>query len=123
VLDPLNGYLIVGEFMMNGKKIAQSYNFGPGEDSKLTVERMANIACGFWENNKGFLIKQDKNFSAESKLLWLSAELAKQDLGWKNILDAENAIKWSIDWQRLSELTSPLNALDNQIRDFYQERI
>lgn len=121
VLDPLNGYLLVGKSMMNQIQIAQAYNFGPTEESKLTVEEMAKIACSLWENSKGYVIDENKNFSAESKLLWLSAELANHDLGWNNRLNAENSIRWSIDWQKLSELSNPLSALDQQIHKYYQE--
>jgi len=120
VLDPLNGYLTVGKFMMNKVQIAPAYNFGPNEDSKLTVEQMAQISCRLWENNKGFTVEKSTNNSAESKLLWLSAEAAKRDLGWKNELTAEDAIGWTLEWQKMADLSEPLNALDKQILKYFQ---
>ena len=49
VLDPVNGYLTMGSALMAGRAISPAYNFGPGEESKLTVEEMAEYACTLWD--------------------------------------------------------------------------
>ena len=75
VLDPLNGYLTIGVNLMEGKKISAAYNFGPGEESKLTVQEMASYACSQWPESLGIEIKVDSTAVPESGLLWLSSDL------------------------------------------------
>jgi CDP-glucose 4,6-dehydratase len=121
VLDPLSGYLMLGEKLIQEKRISNAYNFGPGEESKLTVQEMAEIACEQWQGNLGIDIQQDPNSLPESGLLWLSSDLANQELGWKNKLEAEEVIRWTIEWEHESMKSSPLEALDSQIKEFFGE--
>ena len=120
VLDPLSGYLTVGKFMIRNARLEPAYNFGPAEDSKISVQEMANIACRIWGENKGFVIKHNPGKEAESRLLWLDSEAAYRDLGWKSTLNAELAIKWTIDWERVAENKDPRTAMDEQILRFFQ---
>ena len=119
VLDPVNGYLTMGSALMAGRAISPAYNFGPGEESKLTVEQMAEYACTLWEGSRGLEIAIDPNAVHESGLLWLSSQLATKELGWSNRFEAREAIAWTIEWERESMKTSPLIALDRQINAFY----
>ena len=119
VLDPLNGYLTMGSALMAGRAISPAYNFGPGDESKLTVEEMAEYACTLWEGARGLDIAIDPNAVHESGLLWLSSQLATKELGWSNRFEAREAIAWTIEWERESMKSSPLIALDRQINAFY----
>lgn len=120
VLDPLNGYLTAAQKMMAGKKISHAFNFGPGEESKLTVKEMAEYACSQWEGNLGLDIQSDSSALPESGLLWLSSKLANLELGWSNRFEAKESIRLTIDWERESMKSSPLQALDKQICDFFK---
>jgi len=120
VLDPISGYLKIGERLLSHKSLATAFNFGPGNDSRLNVESMAKIACTLWEGNKGYVTKSELQQPPESVLLWLSSERAHQDLGWKNKLDAITAIKWTINWERESHETNAKTATDSQIREYFE---
>jgi hypothetical protein len=52
-------------------------------------------------------------------LLWLSSNLAIQELGWRNRFEAKEAIRWTIEWERESMNSTPLQALDRQINAFF----
>lgn len=119
VLDPLSGYLTIGSRLMAGKSISPAFNFGPGDESKLTVLQMAEFACDQWKENKGIEIKEDKNVLPESGLLWLSSKLAVEELGWTNRFEAKEAIRWTIEWERESMNSTPLEALDIQVNAFF----
>lgn len=123
VLDPLNGYLRMGLALMAGRTISPAYNFGPGEESKLTVEEMADYACAQWEGAKGVEIQIDSKAPHEAGLLWLSSDLATKELGWSNRFEAREAIRWTLDWEKAAMQTSALAALDQQINEFYGEQI
>jgi CDP-glucose 4,6-dehydratase len=120
VLDPLFGYLAVASKILKSEKLSSAYNFGPSENSKLTVGQMSDIACQFWPNNPGWFHCPSGDSLHEATLLWLSSERARQELGWKNLLDAQESIKWSIEWELQAKRTSPIDALDGQILK-YQE--
>ena len=120
ILDPINGYLRVGQQLISKKYVALAYNFGPADESKQTVESMAKFACSMWEGNSGYVIKSDAQQPHESVLLWLSSERARHDLGWKNKLDAVTAVRWTINWERESLKTDAKSALDLQINEFFR---
>jgi CDP-glucose 4,6-dehydratase len=120
VLDPLSGYLRIGQQLIAKNTIANSYNFGPGDDSKLKVEEIANLACSMWEGSAGYVVNFDTRQPPESVLLWLSSERAHHDLGWKNRLDASKAISWTINWERESQLTNVKTATDSQIVKYFE---
>jgi CDP-glucose 4,6-dehydratase len=118
VLDPLSGYLIIGSKLLNGKATAKAYNFGPSLNSKLTVSQMADEACSIWQNNKGWEIQKADNSLPESKLLLLSSQRAKEELGWENKLSATEAVKWTIDWESDLDKNSALDLISSQIQKF-----
>jgi CDP-glucose 4,6-dehydratase len=120
VLDPISGYLRIGQQLIAKKTVATSYNFGPGEDSKLKVEDIANLVCSMWEGNAGYVVDFDPHQPPESVLLWLSSERAQHDLGWKNRLNANSAISWTINWERQSQETDAKTALDSQIKKYFE---
>ncbi len=120
VLDPISGYLKIGEKLISGKSIATAYNFGPNDHSKLNVESMAKVACSMWEGNAGYVIESEVHKPSESVLLWLSSARAQHDLGWENRLDATAAIRWTIDWERESRDTDAKTALDSQIKEYFE---
>lgn len=119
VLDPLNGYLKLGIGLILKKDLSNSYNFGPGKSSKLTVKQIAEYAVRYWGDKANVVIDSGKKFPPESKLLWLNSKLAKRDLGWSNFLEAKEAVRWVIEWEKLSISQSHIQALDNQIFEFF----
>ena len=120
VLDPLYGYLMVAAKILKGEKVLNAYNFGPSENSKLTVAEMSDLACKSWPNNLGWVHQPANDSLHETKLLWLSSNRARTELGWENLLNAEESIKWSIEWELEAEKSTPLSALDLQISRFQE---
>jgi CDP-glucose 4,6-dehydratase len=118
VLDPLKGYLMLGNALLQGKRTSKTYNFGPSEDSKLTVAEMSDIACELWPQKATWLHCPSQDNLHESQLLWLSSTRANQHFGWKNLLDARQSIQWSIDWEIECDRSTPTKALDEQIQRY-----
>ncbi len=99
VLEPLSGYLLLGQRLLEeGKKYAQGFNFGPNEESVLTVSEVAQKVCEYYE--KGKVIVGEKSPLHEAGLLMLNIEKAKNILGWKPTLNANEAIKNTVDWYK-----------------------
>lgn len=119
VLEPLSGYLLLGQKLLEeGKKYANGFNFGPNEDSVLTVSEVSKLAC---ENyGKGKVVVGEKSPLHEAGLLMLNIEKAEKVLGWMPTLSAQEAIKNTIDWYR-HFYKKDVNMYDftmKQIKDF-----
>ena len=99
VLEPLSGYLLLGEKLLKyGKEFADGFNFGPDEDSVLTVAEVAQTVCKMYD--KGTVKVGEKSPLHEAGLLMLSIKKAKKILGWQPELNAQDAIKRTVEWYK-----------------------
>lgn len=99
VLEPLSGYLLLGQRLFEeGKKYADGFNFGPNEDSVLTVAEVSQMTCDFY--GKGNVVVGEKSPLHEAGLLILNIEKAKRILGWTPTLTAKQAIQNTVEWYR-----------------------
>lgn len=99
VLEPLSGYLLLGQKLFeDGKKYADGFNFGPKEDSIMTVAEVSKMVCEFY--NKGNVIVGQKSPLHEAGLLMLNIEKAERVLGWTPTLTAKEAIKNTVEWYK-----------------------
>lgn len=98
VLEPLSAYLVLGAHMaQDPAKYSTAYNFGPDPNDMLTVEDLtrefiASYGQGAYERTG------DANAPHEAKLLLLNSEKAHADLGWRSLMDARTAIRWTAEW-------------------------
>lgn len=118
VLEPLSGYLLLGQKLLeSGKKYADGFNFGPNEDSTLTVGDVVQRAINYY--GKGKVIIHKKDNLHEANLLMLNIEKAEKSLGWTPTYNADEAIKETIEWyRRFYEGKEMLNFTLNQIHSF-----
>jgi len=99
VLEPLSGYLLLGQRLLEeGKKFADGFNFGPNEDSVLTVAEVAQKVVDCYE--KGKVIVGEPSPLHEAGLLMLNIEKAKEVLNWTPTYNADEAIKNTIEWYK-----------------------
>lgn len=118
VLDPLLGYSILLSRILKNDEIGDSYNFGPGQDSKLTVGELAQLACQEWGVTKGWDFKESDQSLPESKLLWLDSSRAIDELDWRPKLNVGEAVRWAIRWEKESQSRGVISAIDNQIAEY-----
>lgn len=123
VLEPLSGYLLLGEFLLTkGKSYAQGYNFGPNEDSVLKVAEVAQMVVKCY--GKGEVVVHKRDNLHEANLLMLNIEKAKEVLGWTPTYTASQAVEKTVDWYK-HFYAKDVNMYDytiNQIRE-YEENI
>ena len=99
VLEPLSGYLLLGQKLLDeGKKYADGFNFGPDEDSVLTVAEVAKKVTEFY--GKGNVIVGEKSPLHEAGLLMLNIEKAQKVLGWVPSYNADKAIEETVRWYK-----------------------
>ena len=121
VLEPLSGYMLLGEKLYTeGKKYAEGFNFGPNEDSVLTVADVAQKIVRYY--GKGEIVVHKRDDLHEAGLLMLSIKKANQVLGWKPTLTAEEAIKNTVEWYRLFYAGQKMTSFTLQQIDEYQQK-
>lgn len=99
VLEPLSGYLLLGQKLLTeGKKFAEGFNFGPVQDSVLTVKEVANKVCGYY--GRGRVIIGDKSPLHEAGLLMLNIEKSEKVLGWIPSMNVDEAVKNTVEWYK-----------------------
>lgn len=99
VLDPLFGYLMAVEALIEGKEFL-TLNFGPSGLS-LNVKEVAEIACETWGIESKFGIDAlvgEAEIEAESKFLNLDSSRAEDLLGWRPAWSQKEAVTNSIQW-------------------------
>ena len=103
VLEPLSGYLILGEKLMNKKlrsSIYPCWNFGPEKKNCKHVKKVVDkFLIYFSKKNKVKILKNKKKFH-ESKYLSLNISKAKKELQWKPRLSFNETLKLTSDWYK-----------------------
>jgi len=100
VLEPLNGYLILGAFMaQNPTMYADAYNFGPLQKDTLTVKEMAEMALHIWGNGK-IEFPNMENQPHEAGLLSLDISKAAEKLKWQPKWTAKQALEATLEWYK-----------------------
>lgn len=99
VLEPLSGYLLLGQKLLeSGAKYAEGFNFGPKEESVLTVADVAQRIVKYY--GKGEVVVGKKDDLHEANLLMLNVEKAGEILGWTPTYNADEAIKETVEWYK-----------------------
>jgi CDP-glucose 4,6-dehydratase len=118
VLEPLSGYLKLGEKMYsNPTEFSEAWNFGPEHSSVITVWEVANLLVQKY--GKGSLKDvSDPLALHEAKLLALDITKARLKLNWKPTLSIEKTIEFTSDWYKRYLEEDIYNLCVNQIKEF-----
>lgn len=99
VLEPLTGYLFLGEKLLKGeKKFADAWNFGPNYNEVKTVKELVEIAKNIW-NVFDYKFEDRKQFH-EAGLLKLDSTKANEQLEWKGSWNSFESIYKTIEWYK-----------------------
>lgn len=122
VLEPLSGYLLLGQLLFTqGKKYAEGFNFGPREDSVLTVAEVAKQAVQNY--GKGTVKVHKKDNLHEANLLMLNIEKAEKVLGWTPTYSAQQAVANTIAWYKRFYQGEAMRAFTLEQIHHYEESI
>ena len=117
VLEPLSGYLLLGQKLLQGKKeFAEAWNFGPNDDGAIPVVQMVQEMQKIW-NKIDYQIDQDTNNPHEAGLLKLDCSKARIKLNWKNIWSSNTTFAKIAEWyQRYYENQQVIT--ENQLKEY-----
>jgi len=98
VLDCLNGYLKLVDALLSGFG-SGIWNIGPEKSEMRTVSDVANIAANAWGAANKWKLDLKSNLFEENTLL-LNSNKAVKNLEWRNKLDFEEGVTWTINWYK-----------------------
>ena len=99
VLEPLSGYLAIGEKLLEGKKeFAEGWNFGPNDSDILSVKDILDESIKVWGKGSYELDKSENPHEAMS--LKLDISKAKLMLKWQPKYNVQNAVEKTIKWYK-----------------------
>jgi CDP-glucose 4,6-dehydratase len=117
VADCLAGYLALSDAMLT-RGVTGAWNFGPAIDADTKVSKVADLAVSAWGDDASWTLDNEPQLH-EAGFLLLDSSKARQDLNWRDKLDFEATIKWTIDFYK--EATSvgvSRNLLEKQTEKF-----
>lgn len=118
VLDPLSGYLVLGEKMYNfPKEYAEAWNFGPEQSSIIPVWKIAQSVINIYEKGELKDVSTSNNVH-EARLLALDISKARFKLGWVPTLNIDETIKYTVEWYKEYSNTEVYELCRQQIINF-----
>jgi CDP-glucose 4,6-dehydratase len=113
VVQPLHGYLLYAERLASidagpdagAGALPSALNFGPEADQVVPVGSVADAAAIAWTTHGGTLPNPATHIAAtpglhETDFLAIDSSLAADRLGWRNVLDWQTAVDWTIEFYR-----------------------
>ncbi len=108
VLEPLAGYVLLAERLLESDRFAAAWNFGPSEADSCSVGRVVDALCRLvpgasWRHEPG-------DHPHEAGLLRLDSRRARRQLGWHSRWNLEEAlartVEWHLAWKRGNDMTA-----------------
>lgn len=116
-LDCLSGYVLLTEAML-ADGVQGQWNFGPEPSGFRTVGECGDAAAAQWGALASWAVDEGEH-PHEAGVLTLNSTKAREDLGWRDRLDFESSISWTIDWaQAVCSGASAYEVSRSQVREY-----
>jgi CDP-glucose 4,6-dehydratase len=97
VLDPLHGYLLLAESLLDKREHAAAWNFGPYDRDVQPVRFVADALGSAWGSGASWKHDGGPN-PHEAMTLKLDSSRARTILGWRPRLALDVALQWVVEW-------------------------
>lgn len=98
VLEPLSGYLRLGQLLLAGEAADGAWNFGPSAEANMPVQALVSLIQAQWPTLRSE--PQPGPHPHEAKTLQLDSSRALQHLEWRPVWDADTTLRSTITWYR-----------------------
>lgn len=120
VLEPLAGYLLLGQRMLENKDFfSGAWNFAPRFSDCLSVKNILEVAQKYWSDVQ-YKIVIDADHLHEAKILKLDCTKAIEQLKWEPVWALEKALQKTIEWYQnyyIKRQVSTIEQIHEYIRD------
>ena len=98
VLEPLSGYLRLGQLLWNDAAFAGAWNFGPSAAGEIGVQSLVTQLGTHWP---ALHIEHDaSSHPHEAAILRLNCDKAMQQLAWRPVWDIDTMLARTANWYR-----------------------
>jgi CDP-glucose 4,6-dehydratase len=121
VLEPLRGYMLLAERLWRGERdFAAAWNFGPEARDERSVAWVADRLQQLWGEGARWTTDTDAH-PPEATYLKLDTSKTVARLGWRPLLDLENALEWIVDWHKATAAGEEAPVVCHRQLDAYEE--
>lgn len=125
VLDPLSGYLLLGQKLLEKQKdFAKAWNFGPSDEDSISVIAVLERMQKFWSDIK---ISYDKSIHPhEAKYLKLDCSQAHLELKWKPVWKGNQVFRKTAIWYKdyvKQKIAQTSSQIDEYIEDAKKQQL
>ncbi len=109
-INPLSGYLLLAQALCRDREYGRAWNFGPPDGDVRTVAWVAQRVGELWPQTvawRGDPAAQPP----EARYLRLDSSLARERLGWRELLDLDDALRSTVEWHRRMSEGADMRAL------------
>lgn len=100
VLDPLCGYLLLGQRLIEGQKaFSGAWNFGPEKRGHKKVLEVVKALCSHWSRIQ-YQVAADRENYPEARVLRLDSSKARTLLQWKPLWNGSKTFEQTARWYR-----------------------
>ncbi|MDP6477418.1 MAG: CDP-glucose 4,6-dehydratase [Nitrospinaceae bacterium] len=126
VLEPLSGYLALGQKLFQGNLAFknQSFNFGPQENVDQSVGGLIIEMAQYWPRAEWEFQEETDSSKPESTLLKLNCDKALQELNWNAALNFQETIRMTGKWYQIfhnQKPTSISKTTSRQIQEYTEK--
>ena len=124
VLEPLTGYLALAERLhAQPQRYSGAWNFGPLADDMRAVDAIAATLTSALGPGASFVVQPEPNAPHEAGFLLLNAAKAREELGWRPVLELEEALVWIAQWHRARQAGKDVRRITLEQIGRYEDRI
>jgi CDP-glucose 4,6-dehydratase len=124
VLEALHGYLLLAERLhADPVRYARGWNFGPDASAEVAVRQVADALVRHWGGDAGWRDEADPSAPHEARFLKLDSSEARACLGWRPVLELDEALAQTAHWYRAAATGSRADALVVRQLEDYEARL
>lgn len=98
VLEPLSGYLRLGQLLWSDASFAGAWNFGPGTTDEVSVQSFLTQLSRHWP---ALRTEHDRTrHPHEAEVLRLNCDKAREQLAWRPVWNLDAALTRTATWYR-----------------------
>ncbi|MBM15174.1 MAG: CDP-glucose 4,6-dehydratase [Nitrospina sp.] len=118
VLEPLSGYLVLGQKLFQGVTEVknESFNFGPSAKVNQSVGDLIADMAQYWPGAEWKFEQEVDPGKPESTLLRLNCDKAFQLLNWNSVLNFSETIRMTGEWYQIFYSQEPLSVSETTTR-------
>lgn len=114
VLEPLSGYLVLGQKLLEGKtEFAEAWNFGPEQGDMWKVSEVIEKMQSQWNKINYKINEESAKQYHEAKILKLDCSKANKKLEWKPVWNIDKTIEHTINWYKKYSENKTIESLED----------